>query len=53
MASYIHVPEEAPVVPKIDVTVEENDYRAGALKLMEELRPTWRPSEIKMKVWFY
>uniref|UniRef100_A0A3Q0TEI9 ethanolamine kinase n=1 Tax=Amphilophus citrinellus TaxID=61819 RepID=A0A3Q0TEI9_AMPCI len=49
MASYIHVPDEAPVVPKIDVTVEENDYRPGALKLMEELRPSWRPSEIKMK----
>ncbi|XP_043965080.1 solute carrier organic anion transporter family member 1C1-like [Gambusia affinis] len=27
MADYIHVPDEAPAVPKIDVTVDENDYR--------------------------
>lgn len=52
MASYIHVPDEAPAVPKIDVTVDENDYRPGALKLMKELRPSWRPFEIKMKVRF-
>ncbi|KAM9327771.1 ethanolamine kinase 1 [Pholidichthys leucotaenia] len=50
MASYIHVPEEAPAVPKIDVTVDESDYRAGALRLMKELRPSWKPSEVKMKL---
>ncbi|XP_014878474.1 ethanolamine kinase 1 [Poecilia latipinna] len=49
MADYIHVPDEAPAVPKIDVTVDENDYRPGALRLMKELRPSWKPSEIKMK----
>lgn len=52
MAGYIHVPDEAPAVPKIDVTVDENDYRPFALRLMKELRPSWKPSEIKMKVAF-
>ncbi|XP_072234062.1 ethanolamine kinase 1 [Leuresthes tenuis] len=49
MANYIHVPDEAPAVPKIDVTVEESDYRSGALQLMKELRPSWKPSEVKIK----
>ncbi|KAK7896151.1 hypothetical protein WMY93_021476 [Mugilogobius chulae] len=49
MAKYIHVPDEAPAVPKIDVTVDENDYRPGALRLIKELRPNWKPSEVKMK----
>uniref|UniRef100_A0A1A7Z5W2 ethanolamine kinase n=1 Tax=Iconisemion striatum TaxID=60296 RepID=A0A1A7Z5W2_9TELE len=49
MANFIHVPDEAPLVPKIDVTVDENDYRSGALQLMKDLRPSWKPSEIKMK----
>lgn len=49
MAKYIHVPDEAPTVPKIDVTVDENDYRLGALKLIKDLRPNWKPSEVKMK----
>ena len=52
MANYIHVPEEAPAVPKIDVTVDESDYRSGALKLIKELRPSWKPSEVKLKVQF-
>lgn len=50
MANYIHVPDEAPAVPKIDVTVDESDYRSGALKLIKELRPSWKPSEVKVKV---
>lgn len=50
MANYIHVPDEAPAVPKIDVTVDENDYRADALRLIKELRPNWKPSEVKIKV---
>ncbi|KAG5845769.1 ethanolamine kinase 1 isoform X1 [Anguilla anguilla] len=49
MANYIHVPEGVPVVPKFKVTVDENDFRSGALKLMKELRPHWKPSEVKMK----
>ncbi|KAJ8006721.1 hypothetical protein DPEC_G00110150 [Dallia pectoralis] len=49
MANYIHVPDEAPAVPKIDVTLDENDYRSGALKLIKELRPFWKPSEVKIK----
>lgn len=52
MANYIHVPDEAPAVPKIDVTVDESDYRSGALKLIKELRPSWKPSEVKVKVPF-
>lgn len=50
MANYIHVPEGAPEVPKLDVTLDEHDYRAGALKLVKTLRPHWKPSEVKMKV---
>lgn len=53
MANYIHVPDEAPVVPKIDVTVDERDYRSGALSLIKELRPHWKPSEVKVKVPFH
>ncbi|KAJ8381922.1 hypothetical protein SKAU_G00027000 [Synaphobranchus kaupii] len=49
MENYIHVPEGAPAVPKFNVTVDENDFRSGALKLMKELRPQWKPSEVKMK----
>ena len=50
MANYIHVPEEAPAVPKIDVTLDESDYRSGALRLIRELRPSWKPSEVQIKV---
>lgn len=50
MANYIHVPESAPVVPKLDVTVDEHDYRPAALQLIKALRPHWKPTEVKMKV---
>ena len=53
MANYIHVPDEAPTVPKIDVTVDDTDYRSGTLKLVKELRPSWKPSEVKVKVQLY
>ncbi|KAB5541921.1 hypothetical protein PHYPO_G00085530 [Pangasianodon hypophthalmus] len=49
MANYIHVPDGAPVVPKLDVTVDEQDYRPGALQLIKALRPHWKPTEVKMK----
>lgn len=49
MANYIHVPEAAPAVPKINVTLDENDYRSGALSLIKELRPSWKASEVKIK----
>uniref|UniRef100_A0A8C9VI62 ethanolamine kinase n=1 Tax=Scleropages formosus TaxID=113540 RepID=A0A8C9VI62_SCLFO len=49
MANFIHVPDGAPAVPKLDVTVDAQDFRPGALKLMKELRPNWKPSEVKMK----
>lgn len=49
MANYIHVPDGAPFVPKLDVTVDEHDYRPGALQLIRALRPYWKPTEVKMK----
>ncbi|KAK3544429.1 hypothetical protein QTP86_011848 [Hemibagrus guttatus] len=49
MANYIHVPDGAPVVPKLDVTVDEHDYRPEALQLIKALRPQWKPTEVKMK----
>ncbi|XP_076861535.1 ethanolamine kinase 1 [Brachyhypopomus gauderio] len=49
MANYIHVPDGAPVVPKLNVTVDEHDYRPGALELIQQIRPDWKPAEVKMK----
>uniref|UniRef100_A0A4W4FE84 ethanolamine kinase n=1 Tax=Electrophorus electricus TaxID=8005 RepID=A0A4W4FE84_ELEEL len=49
MANYIHVPEGAPVVPKLNVTVDEHDHRPGALQLIKEIRPNWKPTEVEMK----
>ncbi|MBN3301863.1 EKI1 kinase, partial [Amia calva] len=50
MADYIHVPAGAPAVHKLDVTVDEQDFRTGSLKLIKRLRPHWKPSEVKMKM---
>lgn len=50
MANYIHVPVGAPAVAKLDVTVDEHDYRPGALQIIKALRPQWKPTEVKMKV---
>ncbi|MGH0131157.1 UNVERIFIED_CONTAM: hypothetical protein FKN15_039918 [Acipenser sinensis] len=50
MANYIHVPACAPAVPKLDITVDDKDISAGAMKLIKELRPSWDPSEVKMKL---
>ncbi|RXM97234.1 Ethanolamine kinase 1 [Acipenser ruthenus] len=50
MANYIHVPACAPAVPKLDITVDDKDISAGAMKLIKELRPNWDPSEVKMKL---
>ncbi|XP_036433614.1 ethanolamine kinase 1 [Colossoma macropomum] len=49
MANYIHVPDGAPVVPKFNVTVDEHDFRPGALRLIQQLRPSWKPKEVNMK----
>ncbi|KAL6459573.1 hypothetical protein MHYP_G00313320 [Metynnis hypsauchen] len=49
MANYIHVPDGAPVVPKFNVTVDEHDFRPGALRLIQQLRPSWKPEEVNMK----
>ncbi|KAJ8411143.1 hypothetical protein AAFF_G00171490 [Aldrovandia affinis] len=49
MANYIQLPEAAPAVPKYNVTIDERDLRAGALNLIKELRPHWKPAEVKVK----
>ncbi|KAM4036415.1 ethanolamine kinase 1 [Anomaloglossus baeobatrachus] len=46
MANYIHVPPGSPEVPRLELTVLEAAYREGALRLLRELRPEWRPEEV-------
>ncbi|XP_030071391.1 ethanolamine kinase 1 [Microcaecilia unicolor] len=50
MANYIHVPPGSPTVPKLNVTVEEQECREGAIRLLQELRPHWNPETITMQV---
>lgn len=53
MANYIHVPPGSPEVPKLDVTVqdqEEKRCREGALSLLQHLRPHWDPREVTLQV---
>ncbi|XP_029455972.1 LOW QUALITY PROTEIN: ethanolamine kinase 1 [Rhinatrema bivittatum] len=50
MANYVHVPPGSPSVTKLNLTVEEQDYREGALRLLRELRPHWKPEAITMQV---
>lgn len=53
MANYIHVPHGSPEVPKLDVTVqdqEEQRCREGALSLLQHLRPHWDPQEVTLQV---
>lgn len=53
MANYIHVPPGSPEVPKLDVTVqdqEEQRCRDGALSLLRHLRPHWDPREVTLQV---
>lgn len=53
MANYIHVPPGSPEVPKLDVTVqdqEEQRCREGALSLLRHLRPHWDPQEVTLQV---
>lgn len=53
MANYIHVPPGSPEVPKLDVTVqdqEEQRCREGALRLLQHLRPHWDPQEVTLQV---
>ncbi|OCT86009.1 ethanolamine kinase 1 [Xenopus laevis] len=46
MANYIHVPSGCPHVPKIDFTVIDSGYRDGALRLLQQLRPKWKPEHV-------
>uniref|UniRef100_A0A8C9M1R4 ethanolamine kinase n=1 Tax=Panthera tigris altaica TaxID=74533 RepID=A0A8C9M1R4_PANTA len=53
MANYIHVPPGSPEVPKLDVTVqdqEEQRCREGALSLLRHLRPHWDPQEVTLQL---
>lgn len=53
MANYIHVPSGSPEVPKLDVTVpdqEEQRCREGALSLLQHLRPDWDPQAVTLQV---
>ncbi|XP_067914996.1 ethanolamine kinase 1 isoform X2 [Heterodontus francisci] len=50
MASYIHVPSVAPVVPRLHITVDQQDMEAGSMRLMKEIRPYWDPAQVKLKV---
>ncbi|XP_072418387.1 ethanolamine kinase 1 isoform X1 [Chiloscyllium punctatum] len=50
MASYIHVPPAASVVPRLHITVDQQDMAAGSLRLMKELRPHWDPAQVRLKV---
>lgn len=53
MSNYIHVPPGSPEVPKLDITVSEQEgpgYRQGALQLLRRLRPHWRPEEVTLQV---
>ncbi|PNJ86731.1 ETNK1 isoform 6, partial [Pongo abelii] len=52
MANYIHVPPGSPEVPKLNVTVqdqEEHRCREGALSLLQHLRPHWDPQEVTLQ----
>ncbi|KAG9472949.1 hypothetical protein GDO78_015867 [Eleutherodactylus coqui] len=51
MANYIHLPPGSPEVPRLELTVLESDYREGALRLLKELRPEWRPEEVTTQGW--
>ncbi|XP_042555413.1 ethanolamine kinase 1 [Dipodomys spectabilis] len=53
MANYIHVPPGSPDVPRLDVTVqdqEERRCREGALRLLRHLRPRWDPGEVTLQL---
>uniref|UniRef100_A0AAR2IIQ3 ethanolamine kinase n=1 Tax=Pygocentrus nattereri TaxID=42514 RepID=A0AAR2IIQ3_PYGNA len=40
----------APLLPRtFNVTVDEHDFRPGALRLIQQLRPSWKPEEVNMK----
>ncbi|XP_010613716.1 ethanolamine kinase 1 [Fukomys damarensis] len=53
MANYIHVPSGSPEVPKLNVTVqdqEEQRCREGALSLLRHLRPHWDPQDVTLQL---
>ncbi|KAM4749526.1 ethanolamine kinase 1 [Rhinophrynus dorsalis] len=50
MANYIHVPPGSPEVPKLELSVLESGYREGALRLLREIRPEWKPEEVTTQV---
>lgn len=36
-------------LPHLGIAVDENDPRSNLLVLLKELRPEWKPEEIKLK----
>ncbi|KAG8438548.1 hypothetical protein GDO86_004929 [Hymenochirus boettgeri] len=50
MANYIHLPPGSPEVPKLNMSVLEAGYRDGALRLLSEIRPAWKPEEVTTQV---
>ncbi|XP_041059079.1 ethanolamine kinase 1 isoform X2 [Carcharodon carcharias] len=50
MASYIHVPSAVQAIPKVHLTVDQQDVEAGSRRLMKEVRPHWDPAQVKLKV---
>lgn len=50
MSHYIHVPPGSPDVPRMNLTVDERGCREGAMRLLKELRPHWKPEEVTTQV---
>ncbi|XP_069484559.1 ethanolamine kinase 1 [Ambystoma mexicanum] len=50
MAHYIHVPPGSPDVPRLNLSVDERGCREGAMRLLRELRPHWKPEEVTTQV---
>ncbi|XP_008318709.1 ethanolamine kinase 2 isoform X2 [Cynoglossus semilaevis] len=50
METQIHVPVGSPLIQKIPIFVDEHNVTEGAMKLIKELRPTWDPSNVRIKL---
>uniref|UniRef100_W5N1Y7 ethanolamine kinase n=2 Tax=Lepisosteus oculatus TaxID=7918 RepID=W5N1Y7_LEPOC len=50
METEIHVPVGSPVIRKVPICVDEHDVTAGALKLIQELRPAWDIDRVRTKL---
>lgn len=50
METEIHVPVGSPAIRKIPVFVDEHNVTNGAMKLIQQLRPSWDIGFIRTKV---